>query len=454
MTMLRRPDLPTSPSRPSVPSTPVGRRTRLDVLVPSLLQFVATLVLLGAGAVLFRVIAPHGQPAAALVAAWAASTCTVLWLMRRVLERAADRIRFGTDSSYHSMRVLLRQMATALPIDEVVPRLAESLGRSAHAARTEVRIALDGDERWTQVWPRAAPPTESLTMQIRHLGASVGEVVFDSDAGAGDGRRQLEHLTGPAGLAMSTVKQTWELRRRVADLELSNDRLRESQARLRVARSTEQVRLQVEVDAQVLPAVRCAAVIVAALTTAPADAPPSQAALSEASMHLASALDRLRSIARGIYPPRLDEDGLPASLRSWADLAGEHVKIDATGRPAGLDTDAELQTCLYFCIVTILRAVTSTADSGPRVRLRLDADRVDFDIVLPPGDLAEPARIAVRDRLEAFGGELHIVGPVGGPTSLSGTVPLTHGSPERSTPAEPADPAEPPSAGVPGAGAG
>ncbi|QNK82886.1 hypothetical protein [Nakamurella sp. PAMC28650] len=428
--------------------------------VPAVLRFAVALLLFATAAAVFRLLRPQDQPGPALVAGWTVVTCAVLWLLRGPLERMADRLRFGGNSSYHSMRMLLRQLAVALPVDEVVPRLAESLGRSTHSARTEVRIALDGNDRWTQVWPPAAPlPTEPLTMQIRHLGAAVGEVVVDNDVGVGPDRRRLEQLTGTAGLAMSTVKQTWELRRRVADLQLVNEQLRTSQVRLRAVRSIEQARLQAEVDARVIPAVRTAAATVSRLAAAPAGTPlppAALAALTEASTALAGALDTLRSIARGIFPPRLDEDGLPASLRSWADLAGEPVVFDVVGNPDRLHAAREWETCLYFCIVTLLRAAAPAPGSGRRVELRFEPDAVGFTVDLPvdvpvdvtvdpPVDVAVdppvdppvdrtvglapagtvpgPVLLAVNDRLEAFDGRLHTSSSTGG-VVIRGWLPM------------------------------
>ena len=108
------------------------------------------------------------------------------------------------------------------PVDEVVPALAETAGRTMHSTRAEVRLLMSDGDSWSQVWPqRAVADGSQMTVGVRHGGTDVGEIevdVADPDESDRD-RGLLDDLARPAGLALSTVRLTVELRRRAADLE-------------------------------------------------------------------------------------------------------------------------------------------------------------------------------------------------------------------------------------------
>jgi hypothetical protein len=148
---------------------------------------------------------------------WVAVTATVLVagllsLTSRPITILADRLSFGERAdSQRLMRELLARMSDTLPVDEVVPRLAEAAGRTAHSDRAEVRVWLPGGEEWSQVSPSPIRPrTDSLTIGVRHAGDALGEieVAMNRAEQSPFDRRLLEELAGPAGLALSTVRLT------------------------------------------------------------------------------------------------------------------------------------------------------------------------------------------------------------------------------------------------------
>ena len=102
---------------------------------------------------------------------WVVVTATVLVagllsLTSRPITMLADRLSFGERADSHRlMRELLARMSDTLPVGEVVPRLAEAAGRTAHSDRAEVRVWLPGGEKWSQVWPSPIRPrTDSLSV--------------------------------------------------------------------------------------------------------------------------------------------------------------------------------------------------------------------------------------------------------------------------------------------------
>src|SRR5262245_54876985 len=296
---------------------------------------------------------------------WVVVTATVLVagllsLTSRPIMMLADRLSFGERAdSQRLMRELLARMSDTLPVAEVVPRLAEAAGRTAHSDRAEVRVWLPGGEEWSQVWPSPGRArTDSLTIGVRHGGDALGEIevaINRAEQSAFD-RRLLEELAGPAGLALSTVRLTHELAQRAADLERLTLTLQQSRQRLVDARRDEQHRLQHEVADRVIRHMASASDAVARVRAGAA----STSSLSSAETDLGTALDRLRALSRGIYPPTLSDSGLAVSLADWPVSMGVPADVHVDGADRLRDRP-ELEACIYFCVVTALGAL---ADRG------------------------------------------------------------------------------------------
>ena len=142
------------------------------------------------------------------------------------------------------------------------------------------------------------------------------------------------------------------------------------------------------------------------------------------------ALETLRDLARGIYPPLLADKGLAAALQSQAGKATlpVHVDADGVGRYA-----QELEAALYFCTLEALQNVQKYARaSGATVRLREDGGQLLVEVV-DNGcgfDVSGATRGAgltnMEDRLDALGGTLRIESTLGIGTTLRATVPVLH----------------------------
>ncbi|GAA3617299.1 sensor histidine kinase [Microlunatus ginsengisoli] len=322
----------------------------------------------------------------------------VLWLVQEPVERLANRVvhRQRADAEA-SMDALLRSMADALPVDEVVVRLAEAAGRNRQ--RAEVRVWLADGSSWGQAWPSGqTADTVAYRVDVRHGEDRVGEI--EIAAGAEPltpfDRRLLDELAAPAGVALSTVRLTVDLRRREAELMQLGEALAASTTRLREARAEQRHRLRAEVEHRVSPH------LVAATDELAADRPDPAIVRQEASR----ALDELRVLARGIHPPRLSEDGLVASLDGWMERHDRLLRI--TGA-AGEAVPDQVLRAAYFCVVTLLDTLV---DAGAE---ELQLGLSDDDAVLQlqvGGRIAAPAQPdpsavrLVRDRLEAFDGSL------------------------------------------------
>jgi len=131
----------------------------------------------------------------------------------------------------------------------------------------------------------------------------------------------------------------------------------------------------------------------------------------------------LRILARGIYPPRLADAGIAVSLEGWQQRSGVAVDVELRGDDAALRENSELESCLYFCLVTALGAL---ATGGQRASAVLDIGPSEVFLVIS-GELSTgsngPAMTAVRDRVEAFGGRSEIT-VENGRMTLRASIPL------------------------------
>ncbi len=370
-------------------------------LVLVLARFVVAVVFYGAAAVLWRALggASAGPPLwtvllATVVLAW------VLWLLSDPIDRLANRVAFGEQADgVGVLSDLLHRLSDSLPVEEVLPRLARAIARDR--PRAEVRVLLADGSRWSQVWPAQAPHGDSsLSIDVVHGGAPVGEIEVDvaEEGVTAFDRKLLDELAGPAGIALSMVRLTVELQRRQAQLTEVNERLVESTARIRTAREAQQRRIRAELAARVLPHIDDAG-----RACAGSDGVGAQRAAQ-------SALDELRRLARGIYPPRLHEDGVAASLEGWLQRTGRTARVVAPARWPRLQDD--MAACLYFCLVNLV-------DTLPPGEVRVDLG-VDEEVRFAVDGVPEPDAVQlVRDRLETFDGRLEQTSD-----GVRGSVPL------------------------------
>lgn len=136
------------------------------------------------------------------------------------------------------------------------------------------------------------------------------------------------------------------------------------------------------------------------------------------------AITELRDLARGIYPPALDE-GLGAALSGLAarsDLPVDLV-VDLPGRPSHA-----LETIGYFCAAELLtnaakhsgaqRANVEVLHQPGLVTMRVSDDGTGGARLEPGGGLA-----GLAERVETVDGKLQIESPVGGPTVVTVELP-------------------------------
>jgi signal transduction histidine kinase len=140
------------------------------------------------------------------------------------------------------------------------------------------------------------------------------------------------------------------------------------------------------------------------------------------------ALEDLRDLARGIYPPLLADKGLGAALEAQARKAAVHVGVEADGVGR---YDRPVEAAVYFCALEALNNVAKYAGaSAATVSLRQRDGYLTFTVTDDGTGFDTEATSygtglqGMADRLDSIGGSLHVRSAPGAGTSVSGSVPV------------------------------
>ena len=232
-------------------------------------------------------------------------------------------------------------------------------------------------------------------------------------------------LFSAIGNAVAVAYDQTRQRDRVRDL--LND-VRESRARVALARDIERRRIERDLHdgaQQRLVAMRVRLGL--ARGQVPADSPAAQL-LDVFDSELTDAISELRNLARGIYPPVLQSDGLSEALEAAARQAPLPARVTATevGRYS-----AALEAAVYFSCLEALQNAGKHAGSGARVDIRLrESDGTLHASIHDDGCGFDPRTVQlssgllnIRDRIESIGGAIDIASAPGRGTTVSLAVP-------------------------------
>ena len=159
------------------------------------------------------------------------------------------------------------------------------------------------------------------------------------------------------------------------------------------------------------------------------------ALVAEARETSSRALNELRDLVRGIYPPVLADRGLADAIRALAldtPLRTE-TDIELPGR-----LEAPVEAACYFAIAEgLANAVKHSGARVVQVRIRHAAGMVKIMVIDNGVGGADPARgsglAGIERRLGTFDGILAVSSPPGGPTMIVMEVPCALSSPRTSS---------------------
>ncbi len=373
-----------------------------------------------------------------------AAAVTIALLFQPLRHRAqllANRLVYGQRATpYQALSDFAGDMAGQLDLTEAVDKMVSVLAGATGADRTEAWIRVGTELRLAAIWPHGSPLSAAITIgaddslpafegvsravAVRHGGELLGALSLQKPRNeplTSTEDELMRHLASQAGLVLRNAALTAELRATIDDLRASRRRLVETQdaERQKIERN-----LHDGAQQQLI-----ALTIHLGLLEESADDPAAVRELVAAvKTGVRAALDDLRDLARGIYPPLLADQGLVPALQAQARKASLPVEIDADGI-GRYPQDAE--AAVYFCTLEALQNITKYASaSRAKVGLSCSDDSLRFT-VSDNGTGFDTATTrygtglqGMADRLAALGGALRVRSQPGHGTILSGELPL------------------------------
>jgi signal transduction histidine kinase len=384
------------------------------------------------------------------VALQIAATATVAIAFQFVRERAnrfANRLVYGKRATpYETLTRFSERVGGTYATEDVLARIAHVIADGIAAGRVDVWLRVGSELRPAASWPDAASQPEALPMvrdELPSIAAQrsapvllneelLGAISADKPASepfTPAEERLLEDLASQAGLVLANVRMTAELEADLERIAAQADELRASRQRIVAAQDEERRRLERNIhDGAQQHLVALAVKLRLARATIAKDPAKAREMLVALQGEIDEALETLTSLALGIYPPLLEEQGLAPAL------AAQYTRSDL---PVHLSTDGirrypiEIEGAVYFCVLEALQnAAKYSRASRIDVRLWERDDELGFEVADDGVGFDSTTHgngtglQGMRDRLAVFGGDATIHSRPGGGTSASGRIPL------------------------------
>ncbi len=387
-------------------------------------------------------IGSGGEPNLGLSVVATAVVAVAFGPVRQRVQRLANRLVYGVRATpYEVLSAFSARMGETVDSDELLVRMARLLAQGTGAARARVWLRVGAQVRPAAAWPDdddqpapltltddstlpALPGADAVAPVVHHgqlLGALTvtkarGETLTPTDS------KLLADLAAQAGLVLRNVRLTAELYQRLDDL-------RASRQRLVAAQDTERRRLERDLHdgaQQQLVALKVKLALARTIATRE-HADLAAQVLGQLAGDADDAITTLRDLARGIYPPLLAAEGLPAALRSQAAKAPLPVTVHADGITRyPQDTEA----AVYFCCLEALQntakyaaathATITLTETGEQLVFTVADDGQGFN----PDTTPRGAGLTnITDRLHALGGTVEVESAPGAGTRVTGQLP-------------------------------
>ena len=364
--------------------------------------------------------------------------------VRRRAQRLANRLTYGERTTPEEMLARFAdEVAASYAPEDALPRMARMVAEGTGATRAEVWVAVEDALLLTAEWPgmarrgRGRVPLGGSSLPsfsgadravpVQHRDELLGAITIAKRGGetvTATEEKLLADLASQAGLVLRNVRLTADLAARLSEIETTAAELRASRQRIVATQDAERRRIERDIhDGAQQHLVALAVKLRMARVTAERDPAKTGTTLAEVRGVIDLALDNLRDLARGIYPPVLAERGVGAALRAQAKRAGLKASVDCK---AADRFDPAVETAIYFCCLEAMQNAAKHGATRVSIRVDADGDQVSF-AVKDDGPGFDPSAVVrgsglqnMEDRLAALGGTLTVRSKAGEGTEVAG----------------------------------
>ncbi len=396
-------------------------------------------------------------------------------LARARLDGVANRLVYGEQvAPDDTIRKFGTRLTRAIPMDELLLQLCESLRKSMRLRSAEVwtgsggrfevvagtphrdRPVLNVSDKslpvvarapvsggtWIDIWLADLTVGRGASVDLRvapmaHAGELLGLIVCerfpDGDPFTEDGDLTLTELSRQVAVALHNVNLDSALQASLDEVKQRNAELHESRARIVAAGDAERRKLERNLhDGAQQHLVALAVKVRLARDSVEEDPADAIALLDELKTDLQGAIAELRALAHGIYPPLLVSGGLAQALPAAANRSTLPTSLhceDSERHPS------DIEAAVYFCCLEAIQNANKHAGEGATLTIRVwrgDNNELCFEVADDgAGFNASGAAgkghgfINMADRIGAMHGSLDVESKIGHGTRIVGRIPLS-----------------------------
>lgn len=417
---------------------------------------------------------PHGHERAVLGASLVAAAVVALFAVpvrHRLLQLGDDLVGGREPSRSDVVSGFGARMTRAVPMDELMLQLVESLHETIAPGGAEIwtgtdgqlaltvgmparpaeRIVLGAHERvvigrgriggpaWTAVWlpsinADASGSADHRAVPIAHLGELLGLIVVrraaEGELYDPDDETALVELARQLGLALHNVRLDSALQASLEELAERNEQLQASRLRIVTAADTSRraIERNLHDGAQQHLVALAVKLGLARQIAEDGDTETVLGLLADLRNDVQDTITQLRELAHGIYPPLLRDRGLGEALGAAAARSPLPcvVDVELPGRYA-----EEVETAAYFCCLEAMQNAGKYAGDGATITVRVRGEADVLVCELSDDGAGFDANTAAKghgflnmqDRLGAIGGTLSVESAPAQGTTVSARIP-------------------------------
>ena len=360
--------------------------------------------------------------------------------------RLANRLVYGDRATpYEVLARFGDRVGETYASEDVLPRIAWVIAEGTAAARADVWLRLGDRLTLAASWPvageEAAYPIEDDRLPpipgdrvapVGHQGELLGSITVTKPSNeplAPEEAELLDRLAEQAGLVLANARLTADLEARLAQIARQAADLRASRQRIVAAQDEERRRLERNIhDGAQQHLVALAVKLRLAKGTLEKDPERGRAMLVDIDGEVDAALDTLRSLALGIYPPLLEDQGIAAALAAQYTRGNLPVRMETDGLGR---YPIELEAAVYFCTLEALQNAAKYAHASTiTIAFHERDDTLEFSVTddgvgfSPDANGGGTGIQGMRDRMAVFGGDAAIESVPGTGTTVRGRVPI------------------------------